>query len=162
AYALFRQKAIGYAATGLLAAGWVVHTVFMVERCQWYYQQHQTFVLPSTNMFEVIGYFAWLIVLAYLIAEQLLFKSRAFGFIALLDPIRSVAYAIHSMAPDPRELMPSLKSYWLKYHITAMITSYALFALSAAFAFAYVLRARGLKALEHIDSRYNLRFLDDT
>jgi cytochrome c-type biogenesis protein CcsB len=162
AYAIFRRRAIGYVATGLLAAGWVIHSVFMVERVQWYYQQHQTFVLPSTNMFEVIGYFAWLIVLAYLIAEQVLFKSRAFGFIALVVPLAAVAYASHSMAPDPRELMPSLKSYWLKYHITAMIISYALFALSAAFAFTYVLRARGLKALENIDRRYNLRFLDET
>jgi cytochrome c-type biogenesis protein CcsB len=162
AFAFFRNKAVGYAATGLLAGGWLLHSVFMFERIQWYYQQHQTFVLPSTNMFEVIGYFAWLIVISYLVAEQLLLKTRAFGMVALIVPLAAVMYASQGMSPDPRELMPSLKSYWLKYHITAMIISYALLALSAAFSFTYVLRARGLRSLENIDARYNLRFLDDT
>lgn len=161
-FAFFRSKPIGYLATGLLAGGWLLHTVFLVQRAQWYYAQHQTFVLPSTNMFEVVGYFVWLIVLSYLIAEQLLFKTRAFGVIALILPLAAVMYASHGMSADPRELMPSLKSYWLKWHITAMIISYALLALSAAFSLTYILRAKGLKALENIDSRYNLRFLDDT
>jgi cytochrome c-type biogenesis protein CcsB len=81
--------------------------------------------------------------------------------VALIVPLAAVMYASQGMSPDPRELMPSLKSYWLKYHITAMIISYALMALSAAFSLTYILRARGLKALENIDTRYNLRFLDD-
>jgi cytochrome c-type biogenesis protein CcsB len=161
-FAFFKNKATGYLATGLLSIGWLMHTVFLVQRAQWYYAQHQTFVLPSTNMFEVVGYFAWLIVISYLIAEQFMLKTRAFGVIALILPLVSVMYASHSMSADPRELMPSLKSFWLKWHITAMIISYALLALSCAFSFVYVLRARGLKALEKIDSRYNLRFLDDT
>jgi cytochrome c-type biogenesis protein CcsB len=160
--AFFRNKVVGWLATGLLAAGWVTHTVFLVERVQWYYQQHQTFVLPSTNMFEVIGYFAWLIVLAYLIAENFFLKTRAFGFLCLVVPLAAVAYASQGMAPDPRELVPSLKSYWLKYHITAMITSYALFALSASFAVAYVLVSRGFRGLDRIDKRFNLKFLDET
>jgi cytochrome c-type biogenesis protein CcsB len=160
--AFFRKsRPLGYAATGLLAVTWLVHTAFLVERATFYYKQYQGFLLPSTNMFEAIGYFAWLVTLLYLIAERLL-KTRAFGVIALIFPVACVAYAARAMAPDPRELMPSLKSYWLVFHVTAMFISYSGFFLAFVFAFMYLLRARGWKGVERLDPRFTLKYLDDT
>ncbi len=139
----FRQKSVGVAATLLLGASWILHTVFLVERSLFYHAQYQGFVLPATNMFEAISYFAWLVVLLYLIVETGFLKTRLFGVFALIVPAAAMAYTGKWMDPTPRELMPSLKSYWLVFHITAMFISYAAFALAFSFALMYVLRANG-------------------
>lgn len=157
-----RKRGVGVAATLLLAAAWLVHTGFLVQRSIFYYHQHQGFVLPATNMFEAISYFCWMIVIAYLISETFILKSRLFGVFALMLPVAGMAYTARAMSADPRELMPSLKSYWLVFHVTAMFISYAIFALAFTFALMYILRARGIRSLERIDPKYNLKFLDDT
>jgi cytochrome c-type biogenesis protein CcsB len=156
-----RRPIIGRIATGLTAVAFVLHSTFMVERAIFYYHQHQGFVLPATNMFEAISYFAFLTVLSYLIIECTLFKSAIFGVFAMLIPVAAMAFTARSMSQDPRELMPSLKSYWLVFHVTAMFISYAVFALAFTFAIMYLVRLSG-KALERIDTRFNLKWLDET
>jgi cytochrome c-type biogenesis protein CcsB len=156
-----RQKGVGVAATLMLVLAFGLHTVFLVERAMFYNAQYQGFVLPATNMFEAISYFAWLVALIYLIVEPLFLKTRAFGVFALMVPVAAMAYTAASQDQAPRELMPSLKSYWLVFHITAMFISYASFAIAFSFALMYVLRANGIKSLEKIDPKYNLRFLDE-
>jgi cytochrome c-type biogenesis protein CcsB len=157
----FRQKSVGLASTLLLVAAWALHTVFLVERALFYNAQYQGFVLPATNMFEAISYFAWLVALLYLIVETGFLKTRLFGVFALIIPSAAMAYTAKWMDQAPRELMPSLKSYWLVFHITAMFISYAAFAIAFTFALMYILRARGIKSLEKIDPKYNLRYLDE-
>ena len=160
-----RKKVVGTVATVFLLAAWGMHTVFLVKRSMFYYQQYQGFVLPSSNMFEVISYFAWMIVLLYLIAEIFFLKTRVFGVFILLIPLAAMIYTTRVMfldpaAAEPREFMPALKSYWMPIHVSAMIISYSAFALAFIFAVLYILRARGVKVLERIDPRYNLKFLD--
>jgi len=157
-----RKRAVGVLATVLLVAAFAMHTTFLVERALFYYAQYQGFVLPATNMFEAISYFAWLAVLGYLVVELFVVKTRTFAIFALLLPVAGMAYSAKAMSTDPRELMPSLKSYWLVFHITAMFMSYAAFALAFSFALMYILRARGLRGMERIDPRFNLKFLDET
>jgi cytochrome c-type biogenesis protein CcsB len=157
----YRTRALGWLATGLLAASWVAHTVFFVLRALFYHEQHGGFLLPATNMYEAVSYFAWIIVLLYLIAEQVL-KTRAFALFALVLPIAGVAYATKAMDPAPRELFPSLKSYWLAFHVSAMFISYSVLFLSFVFALMYILRARGVKAISWLDPRFDLRYLDST
>ncbi len=161
-HAFFNRKpAVGWLATALTAAAFLLHTVFMVQRAIFYYHQHQGFVLPATNMFEAISYFAWLVVLAYLLIERTMFKTGLFGVFAMLIPVAAMAYTTKGMNQDPRELMPSLKSYWLVFHVTAMFISYAVFALAFTFAIMYLMRLKG-KQMEKIDARFNLKWLDET
>lgn len=155
-----KSRGLGLLATGILAATWLVHTGFLIERGMFYYKQYQGFLLPSTNMFEAVGYFAWLVTLLYLIAERVL-KTRAFGVLALLFPAGGVAYAARAMSADPRELMPSLKSYWLVFHVTAMFISYAGLFLSFVFALMYLLQARGGRWVARLDQRFTPKYLDD-
>jgi len=155
-----RQRAVGIAAAIVLALTWVVHTLFFVQRAIFYYHQHQGFVLPATNMFEAISFFAWLTVLSYLIIEPLLLRTRFFGVFGLLIPVAAMAYTAKGVSQDPRELMPALKSYWLVFHVTAMFISYAVLALAFMFALLYILRSRKLR-LEAIDTRFNLKWLDE-
>lgn len=154
-----RGRNFGLVANLVLIAAWVLHTVFLVNRAIFYYHQHQGFVLPATNMFEAISFFAWLIVLCYFALEYML-KTRFFGMIALILPVAGLAYTARGMDQDARELMPALKSYWLVFHVTAMFISYAAFALAFSFAIMYILRARGVASLEKIDPRFDLKYLD--
>ena len=156
-----RKRVIGQAATVLLIVAWILHTVFFVQRAHFYYLQHQGFVLPATNMFEAVSFFCWMIVLGYLILEPLLLKTRLFGVFALLLPVAGMAYTAKEMSPDPRQLMPSLKSYWLAFHVTAMFISYALLALAFTFSVMYIMRAYGMRSMERIDPKFNLKFLDE-
>jgi cytochrome c-type biogenesis protein CcsB len=156
---LYRARWVGVLATALLLAGWVAHLGFFVQRAKFYYEQHGGFLLPATNMYEAIGFFAWLIVALYLISERVL-KTRQFALIALAVPAVAMAYTGEAMSADPRELFPSLKSYWLVYHISAMFISYALFFMAFVFGLLYVLRAWGTRAIAWLDQRFDLAYLD--
>jgi len=155
-----RQRAVGIAAAIVLALTWVVHTLFFVQRAIFYYHQHQGFVLPATNMFEAISFFAWLIVLLYLIGEFVI-KTRIFGVLGMIVPIAALASTAAGINTDPREIMPALKSYWLVFHIVSVFIGYAAFASAFSLAIMYLLNARRDHALKRIDPRFNLQFLDD-
>jgi len=155
-----RHKAMGAVASILLWLGWIGQTVFLVERAIFYYHQHQGFVLPATNMFEAISFFAWLIVLLYLIGEFVI-KTRIFGVLGMIVPIAAMAYTAAGINTDPRQLMPALKSYWLVFHIVSVFIGYAAFAIAFSLAIMYLLNARRDHALKRIDPRFNLQFLDD-
>ena len=45
-------------ARSILLIAAALHTVFFVQRAIYYFHQHQGFVLPATNMFEAISFFA--------------------------------------------------------------------------------------------------------
>ncbi len=160
-----RHPRVGQVAALVLASAWVLQTVFLVKRTMFYFEQHGGFVLPSTNMFEVMNYFVWLSVPIYLIVEARMIKTRLFGAFALFIPLLMLAFNARSMsmdvgAADPRELFPSLKSYWLWIHVSCMILSYAILALGAIFAFLYILRALGVLNLERFSSKFSLKDLD--
>ncbi|MCB1188026.1 cytochrome c biogenesis protein CcsA [bacterium] len=162
-----RNPRVGQIAAAVLASAWVLQTVFLVKRTLFYFEQHGGFVLPSTNMFEVMNYFVWLSVPFYLWVEWKLIKTRLFGAFALFVPLLMLAFNARSMsmdagAADPRELFPSLKSYWLWIHVSCMILSYAILALGAIFAFLYVLRALGVLNLERFSPKFSLKDLDRT
>jgi cytochrome c-type biogenesis protein CcsB len=160
-----RHRNVGLAAVSVLCLAWVFQTTFMVQRTMFYFEQHGGFVLPSTNMFEVMNYFVWLSVPIYLIVESRLIKTRLFGAFALFIPLMMLAFNARSMsmdvgAADPRELFPSLKSYWLWIHVSCMIISYAIFAIGAIFALLYVLRSLGVLNLERFSPKFSLKDLD--
>lgn len=155
-----RKPWFGKIAVSVLWGAWGLHTWFLVNRSIFYFHQYQGFVLPSTNMFEAISFFVWLIVLLYF-ALELVLKTRMFGMVALVLPVAGLAYTARGMDQNARELMPALKSYWLVFHITAMFISYAAFAMAFSFAIMYLLRSRGLMLLEKIDPKFDLKYLDN-
>jgi cytochrome c biogenesis factor len=71
-----------------------------------------------------------------------------------------MAYSGSQMSADPRELFPSLKSYWLAFHISAMFISYSLFFMAFVFGLLYVLRAWRSPVVNRLDERYDLPWLD--
>ncbi len=155
-----RKPAFGKIAVSALWIAFGLHTWYLVDRSIFYFHQYQGFVLPATNMFEAISFFIWLTIMLYFALEWVL-KTRMFGMIALILPVAGLAYTARGMDQAARELMPALKSYWLVFHITAMFISYAAFALAFSFAIMYLMRSRGMKLLERIDPKFDLKYLDN-
>lgn len=96
---------------------------------RWYIAQHA----PWSNGYEMLVFVAWVLLLCGLITFRksdfslplaTLF-SGALLFVSYLDWIN----------PEITNLMPVLKSYWLKIHVATIVSSYAPLALSCVLGF---------------------------
>jgi cytochrome c-type biogenesis protein CcsB len=84
---------------------------------------------PVTNLYEYLSFFAWAIVLAFL----LIWRKRGLELMTVFAG--TVAFAMMVMAslfpPEAsRQLMPALQSYWLWIHVTVAILAEAAFAVA--------------------------------
>lgn len=97
---------------------------------------------PLTNMYESVVFFAWTIVLCYLLMEWK-FKTRTIGAFAVPFAFLAMAYA--SFGPINRginPLVPALQSNWLLAHVITCFVGYAAFAIAAALGIMYFFSAR--------------------
>ncbi len=92
---------------------------------RWYVAQHA----PWSNGYEMLIFVAWVLVLCGL------FTFRKSDFSLPLSTLFSGALLFVSyldwLSPEITNLMPVLKSYWLKIHVATIVSSYAPLALSA-------------------------------
>jgi cytochrome c-type biogenesis protein CcsB len=92
---------------------------------RWYVAQHA----PWSNGYEMLIFVAWVLVLCGL------FTFRKSDFSLPLATLFSGALLFVSyldwLNPEITNLMPVLKSYWLKIHVATIVSSYAPLALSA-------------------------------
>jgi cytochrome c-type biogenesis protein CcsB len=84
---------------------------------------------PVTNLFEYLSFFAWAIVLGFLIIW------RMKGLELLTVFAGTVAFAMMVMASlfpaeAARQLMPALQSYWLWIHVSLAVLAEAAFAVA--------------------------------
>jgi len=109
--------------TGLIGLGFIVLTFNLILR--WYAAQYP----PWSNGYEMIILVAWAILLfafifikksRFVVALGALFAGTLL-FVAFLDWLN----------PEITNLVPVLKSYWLKIHVAIIVGSYAPLALSA-------------------------------
>lgn len=115
---------------GLLLAiflAFLLHTGNLILR--WYISQHA----PWSNGYEMITFAAWSLMLIGIVFYK---KS---DFVLALATIFTgtllfVSY-LDWLSPEITNLMPVLKSYWLKIHVATIISSYAPLALSALLGF---------------------------
>ncbi len=92
---------------------------------RWYVSQHA----PWSNGYEMLIFVAWVLVLCGLIT----FRKSDFSLpLATLfsGALLFVSY-LDWLSPEITNLMPVLKSYWLKIHVATIVSSYAPLALSA-------------------------------
>ncbi|AUP77614.1 cytochrome c biogenesis protein [Flavivirga eckloniae] len=92
---------------------------------RWFVAQHA----PWSNGYEMLIFVAWVLVLCGLIT------FRKSDFALPLSTLFSGALLLVSyldwLSPEITNLMPVLKSYWLKIHVATIVSSYAPLALSA-------------------------------
>ncbi|WP_420553228.1 cytochrome c biogenesis protein CcsA [Tenacibaculum aiptasiae] len=92
---------------------------------RWYIAQHA----PWSNGYEMLIFVAWCLLLSGLIT----FRKSDFSLpLATLftGALLFVSY-LDWLNPEITNLMPVLKSYWLKIHVATIVSSYAPLALSA-------------------------------
>ncbi|NJX14177.1 cytochrome c biogenesis protein [Tamlana crocina] len=92
---------------------------------RWYVAQHA----PWSNGYEMLVFVAWVLVFCGLLT----FRKSDFSLpLATLfsGALLFVSY-LDWLSPEITNLMPVLKSYWLKIHVATIVSSYAPLALSA-------------------------------
>ncbi len=94
---------------------------------------------PLSNLYESLVFFAWTVILLYMIVE-LKTKTRTLG--AFVTPLAFLALAYASFSPGMESkiqpLIPALKSNWLIAHVVTCFFGYAAFGLSMALSLMYL------------------------
>jgi len=111
----------------LIFLSFLLHTGNLILR--WYVAQHA----PWSNGYEMITFAAWSLMLIGLVFHK---KSDFVVALATLftGTLLFVSY-LDWLSPEITNLMPVLKSYWLKIHVATIISSYAPLALSTLLGF---------------------------
>ncbi len=118
----------------IMAAGFVLHTAALVIR------EIGAGRLPMTNRYEFATCFAWGLALVCLIFMRK-YSVDILGAFAAPVIFLVIGYAA-MQSKDVHELMPSLRSNWLGFHVSTAIISYGAFGISFALALMFLLRDR--------------------
>jgi len=99
---------------------------------------------PLSNLYESLVFFAWTIIVLYLLIERR-YGTRIFG--VFVTPLAFLAMAYASFSPNIssriQPLMPALKSNWLIAHVIACFIGYAAFAIAFGMSIMYLIKIQG-------------------
>ena len=130
----------GRLATYVSWGGLAAHTVAVILRWVESYKLEIGHA-PFSNLYESLIFFAWTIILLYLIVEWRT-KNRTLG--AFVTPLAFLAMAYASFSPNINSriqpLIPALKSNWLISHVITCFLGYAALGLSFALSFMYLIK----------------------
>jgi cytochrome c-type biogenesis protein CcsB len=133
----------GRAASFLVWMGFAAQTIALLLRWKISYDLGMGHV-PLTNLYESMIFFAWAIILIYLIIEWRT-KSKIFGIFVV--PVAFLAMAYASISPDINNriepLIPALQSNWLASHVVTCFMGYAAFAIAFGCGLIYLLKSLG-------------------
>lgn len=122
----------GKLATGTALAGLAAQSVALIIRWKTSYDLGIGHA-PLSNFYESLIFFAWAIVLLYLLMEWRL-KNRSIG--AFVLPVAFLIMAYASIAPGINNriepLIPALQSNWLTSHVLTCFMGYAAFTVAFA------------------------------
>ena len=139
---IFRFKKIGMLATAVTLIGLLVNTAGIGMRWVESYQMGIGHA-PLSNMYESLVFFAWSIILLYLIIE-FIYKNKVIGAFAVPFAFVSMAYA--SLTPEFNDrispLVPALQSNWLIAHVFTCFIGYAAFAVACGTGIMYLVKLR--------------------
>jgi cytochrome c-type biogenesis protein CcsB len=138
---IFRVKKIGLFATVLTIIGLLTHTAGIGMRWLESYQMGIGHA-PLSNMYESLVFFAWSIILMYIIVE-FIYKNKVIGAFAVPFAFASMAYASLSTEFSSRinPLVPALQSNWLIAHVFTCFIGYAAFAVACGTGIMYLVKS---------------------
>ncbi len=135
-----RAKLWDRAATATAAAGFAAETVALALRWMESYRLGIGHA-PLSNFYESLIFFAWAIVLFYLLIEWRT-GSRSAG--AFVMPVAFLSMAYASFSPDVssriQPLIPALQSNWLVSHVLTCFLGYAAFTIAFGVGVMYLLK----------------------
>jgi cytochrome c-type biogenesis protein CcsB len=139
-YAVSRNKKIGVAGTLCALAGFLVNTAAIGVRWAETYKAGFGYV-PLSNMYESMVFFAWSIMLIYLIFEYVYGYKAIGGPVSVLGFLSIAVVSLNpSISSDLQPLVPALQSNWLTSHVVTCFVGYAAFAVSFAISVLYLFR----------------------
>jgi cytochrome c-type biogenesis protein CcsB len=94
---------------------------------------------PLSNMYEYSSMLA-LIMVAFFVATARGWRTEFIGGLVMIGAIGIMSVG-RTLYTGPSGLIPALNSYWLKIHVTSMVTSSALLSFTFFFSFAALLKA---------------------
>jgi cytochrome c-type biogenesis protein CcsB len=135
---VFKAPKLGAVATTFTIIAWLIQTGGLVLRWVESYQMGIGHA-PLTNMYESVIFFAWTIIIFYLILEWK-FKTKIIGAFAVPFAFLAMAYASFStdISKTISPLVPALQSNWLIAHVVTCFVGYAAFAVAAALGIMYL------------------------
>jgi cytochrome c-type biogenesis protein CcsB len=145
---VFKKPLPGKAATWVAIIGLLGNTAGIILR--WVESYQLGFGRPPfSNMYESLVFFAWTIILIYLVVEHT-YKNRIIGAFATPMAFLAMAYASLSPNKDIQPLIPALKSNWLIAHVITCFLGYAGFAVACGVSFMYLLKQSDKDGKSHL------------
>jgi cytochrome c-type biogenesis protein CcsB len=133
-----RHGKTGRAGRWVLIGGFLVHCATLVAR---YLEAGTT---PVANLHEALSFFAWAVVVIYLLFD-LRYRLSVLG--AFVCPLALVLMIAGSAVPQAiQEASPLLDSWWFPVHVTLAFLGNAVFALAFVAGIMYLLQERMLKS----------------
>jgi len=134
---LIRRILIAKVSTWILAAAFVLHTVFFLA------QLILIHALPFSQIYQTFSFFAWILCGIYLIL-QLNTRTRVLG--ALISPVALLLMIVASTGlEDPISIPEAMKGNLLTAHIMLTVAGEALFALASCAGAMYLIQNRLIK-----------------
>ncbi len=137
---LMGKSSLGRIATYVTLGGFVVQTFAIILR---WIESYDLGIghAPLSNLYESLIFFAWTIILLYLLIEWRT-KNRSIGAIATLLAFGAMAYGSYSPTISNRiqPLVPALQSNWLLAHVITRFFGYAAFALAFGLSLMYLIK----------------------
>ena len=137
-----KRDGVARAAVALQIAGLALHTAALVVR------GIDAGRLPLTNQYEFATSFAWGACLVSLIFV-FRFRFPVLGAFSMPVTFLIIGYAA-MQSREVRDLMPSLRSNWLAFHVSTAIIAYGAFGVSFVLGIIFLLRDR-MKAHGFLD-----------
>ena len=94
---------------------------------------------PLSNLYESIVFFAWCILLIYILVD-LKYKQPAIGAFVLPFAFLGMTWAQLGLNDAIDPLVPALQSNWLTYHVITCFLGYAAFAVACGVSIMYLIK----------------------
>ncbi len=135
-----RSAVVAKLATVLTYAGFIAHTAAIGTR--WY----ETYQIPGgagyaplSNLYESVVFFAWTIVLIYILID-LKYNQKAVGAFVIPFAFLGMTWAQLRLDDAIAPLVPALQSNWLTYHVITCFLGYAAFAVACGVSIMYLIK----------------------
>jgi len=140
AFIATKNKTVAFVATLTSLAGFLIQTAALGLR---WYESYQILGVdgraPLTNLYESVVFFAWSILLIYLLMDWK-YKQRTIGAFVLPTALFSMLWAQMSLHAAIDPLVPALQSNWLTYHVITCFLGYAGFAVAFGVSVMYLIK----------------------
>jgi ABC-type transport system involved in cytochrome c biogenesis permease subunit len=101
------------------------------------YTQHP----PWSNLYEIMVFMAWGVVLVFLVSE-VKWRIRLLGVFALIIALTALGLASLTTDATIKPLVPALQSWWIMIHVISSAVGYSAGTMGAILSLLYLIKAR--------------------